>query len=168
LAIKRYLKGKKLFLLKSGNSTINIMNANEAPIVIKEHHQGISAIGQMEHAREISSHLKKIRSVHTVPDYYAVAEIPSELRKGKMGQVRDVSVMQWIGARKVQDIREELLEHPEDKRSMVTHHKLMTDYKNFKAALKKEGLPLTDFHEGNILAKWDPTRRKYLFTIIDQ
>jgi hypothetical protein len=158
--IKRYLKGEKLFLVGGGNSNIYTFNVGGYPKIVKEHFAGDSALTQLEHAHAIKKALVEKRSYHSVPDYYAVASMPGKY-------IREISVMELMPGKKISDIIEELKSNPTAD-NMRRLHKLMDDYRALKKWLIKRKLPITDFHEGNILTTYAKDLRRYIFSIIDQ
>lgn len=160
-AVKKYLKGEKLYLLSSGNSDIFMINPNKTPTIAKEHRMGISAQTQMEHIRKIKGALEREGSSHRAPEYYAVGAFP----QGK--GTRDISVMEYINAKKMEEVSEELIMKG-DKKSMHLRNLMLNQYKKFQRLLKQKRLPLTDLHEGNVLAKYDEQTKRFRFTIIDQ
>jgi len=162
--IRRYLSGEKSHLAHGGNADIFIITSKEIPLAVKEHKTGGSAVGQMSHMKQIRETLLKQKSIHEVPEYYGVAGMP----RGK--KPREVSIMQlFSNAKKVLTMKEELEAKAEkDLKSKKQLIKLMGEYKNFENIMKKKGLPLTDFHEGNILTYFNPVRNRYVFIVLDQ
>jgi len=162
-ALKRYTKGNKIYLRSGGNSDIFLVTANKMPVVFKEFRSGVSADGQMRHSREAKEKLEKIGGPHNAPEYYGIGVLPAE----KRGRVREVGVMEFVNAKNVADVVEELRAKG-DAKSMKAMSKLLTDYKGFKQTLQKRRIPLTDFDTANVLAKYDDKKRRYIFTLIDQ
>ena len=168
--IKQYLKGEKFPINAGGNSTISVIRTTDQPLVVKEHHTGMSAHSQIEHMKQIREAFERARSEHSAPKYYAVAGIHPELglrSKTTGALVRDVSVMDFVAGKKLSIVVEEL-KMKGDRKSMQTMSKILDDFKAFKAYLRKKKMPVTDMHDGNVLAKYDDKSRKYRFTIIDQ
>ena len=167
--IKRYLKGEKLTINMGGNSTIVMVSTSEVPLVVKEHHSGLSAQTQMEHMRDIRMKFEKIKSRHGAPKYYVAGNMPESINiKGAAGRrVRDISIMDFVSGRKLSTVMEEL-QNKGDKASMRKLGKMMQDYKGFKRSLRRRKMPITDLHHGNVLARYDPQVKGYRFTIIDQ
>ena len=162
-AIKRYLKGNKIYLRSGGNSDVFLVTANQMPVVFKEFRSGVSADGQMRHAREAKQKLNQLGGPHNAPTYYGMAA----MNAAKRGRVREVGVMEFVNAKNVSDVVEELRSRG-DSKSMKSLSKLLSDYKGFKRTLEKKRVPLTDFDTANVLAKYDDKTRRYIFTLIDQ
>lgn len=158
--IRSYLRGEKLFLVSGGNSNVYTFTANRYPLIVKEHFAGHSAVSQMEHARTIKEALAKERIHHSFPEYYAVASMPGKY-------VREISVMDLMSGKKISDIMRELKSNPTID-NMRRLNRLMNDYKALKKLLIKRKLPITDFHEGNVLATYVEGLGRYTFSIIDQ
>lgn len=137
------------------------MTASSKPTVVKEHKGGISPQSQMEHIREIGDKIKNKRPLHSAPEYYAVAEYI----EGNVG--KRVSVMEHMGGTKVSEWSRELL-YKGDSKSMKVRSKLLREYTRFKDWLKSKNLPITDLHEGNVLAIYNRDKNRFQFNIIDQ
>lgn len=168
--IKDYLRGEKFPINAGGNSTISVMRTRDQPLVVKEHHSGLSARTQMEHMKQIQEAFVRARSDHSAPSYYAVSGIPRGVEvksKGSNRRVVDVSVMDLIAGQKLSTVVEEL-KAKGDNASMHKMNRMLNDYKAFKKYLKRKNMPITDLHEGNIIAKYDEKAKRYRFTIIDQ
>jgi predicted unusual protein kinase regulating ubiquinone biosynthesis (AarF/ABC1/UbiB family) len=121
----------------------------------------MSAKGQLDHMREIRNNLLRSKSIHEVPEYYAVASFsPGE-------QVRDLSVMEFMKGKKVERLREELAAK-KDAESKRRLKQLASEYADFERQIKKRKITLTDIHEGNILTYYNPIRKRYVFVVIDQ
>jgi hypothetical protein len=168
--IKDYLRGEKFPINAGGNSTISVMRTRDQPLVVKEHHSGLSARTQMEHMKQIKESFVRARSDHSAPTYYAVSSIPRDVEirsRGSNRKVVDVSVMDLVSGQKLSTVVEEL-KAKGDHRSMHKMSRMLDDYKAFKKYLKRKKMPITDLHEGNVMAVYDEKSRRYRFTIIDQ
>ncbi len=162
-AIKRYLKGDKIYLRSGGNADIYLSTVNKMPIVLKEFRSGVSADAQMRHAREAKQKLDSIGERHTAPTYYGMAAMSAEKKRN----IREIGAMEFINAKNVTDILDQLRTKG-DSQSMKSINRLLNDYKGFKKTLVKNKVPLTDFDTANVLAKFDDKKKRYIFTLIDQ
>lgn len=159
--LKRYWLGKKFFLTSGGNSNIFVIKSGEIPLIAKEHLRGLSAKGQLDHMAGIRNNLLNSKSIHEVPEYYAVASFPPGER------IRDLSVMEFMKGKKVLSLKEEL-KAKKDAQSKKMLKQLESEYADFEKRIKKRRITLTDVHEGNILTYYAPSRRRFIFIVIDQ
>jgi hypothetical protein len=170
--IKRYLKGEKMVLAEGGCGIVNLVSSNEKVLAVKEHHSGISAQTQMEHGKENKAKLIASNTRHAIADYLGSFNIGRgmKLRTVSNREVSSISVMNYIDGRKVSTLVEELVERAikGDKTAMKKRNQLLNEYERFERLVKSKKLSLTDFHEGNVLAKYSPNLKKWIFTLIDQ
>ncbi len=159
--IKRFLAGEKFLLTQGGNSNIFLIKTGDTPLVAKEHHSGMSAKGQLDHMHDIRRSMLRSKSIHEVPEYFAVASFPPGER------MRDLSVMEFMKGKKVEKLKEELAAK-KDAESRRHLKQLQSEYADFERRIKKRKITLTDLHEGNILTYYNPVRKRYVFVVIDQ